>query len=108
MLLALVYSTRFLVSFSHLREAVTLGLVHNHNCALFSNDFLNTTSPVLSHCAMNDTQQQVETNEKRCRRAIDGPENHVPYEIEPVVGCLSFSSIYEDIRATSNFATPFL
>ena len=34
---------------------------------------------------MNDTQQQVETNEKRCRRPITGPENHVPYEIEPVV-----------------------
>ncbi|XP_063684550.1 ATP-binding cassette sub-family G member 4-like isoform X3 [Bolinopsis microptera] len=42
---------------------------------------------VLSHCAMNDTQQQVETNETRCRRPITGPENHVPYEIEPV-SCL--------------------
>ncbi|KAL5269317.1 hypothetical protein ACHWQZ_G002957 [Mnemiopsis leidyi] len=49
-----------------------------------SNNYDIYQTTVLSHCAMNDTQQQVEANEKRCRRPIEGPENHIPYEMEPV------------------------
>lgn len=56
---------------------------------------LNTILPVLSHCAMNDTKQQVEANEKRCRREISGRENHTIYEPKPVVSFdVQFSQFY--------------